>query len=176
MHQSAIGPELLTPRLRLRPHRAEDHAGVAALWGTPEVKRFIGGVPDTPREAWFRLLRAMGHWVALGFGPFAVLRRSDARFLGEIWLADLKRDIEPSLNGAAEAGWVLLPEAWGHGYATEALGAVLDWYAGTPAPRPVACIIARQNASSLRVAQRLGFALSAETTYRGEPTLVLRRS
>jgi RimJ/RimL family protein N-acetyltransferase len=174
--QQAGMPELLTTRLRMRPHVAADSPHVAALWGNPEVTRWIGGAPSTAQESWFRLLRYLGHWQALGFGYFAVLDRADGAFLGEVGLADFRRDITPSLDGMAEAGWVLAPAAWGRGIATEALSALLDWYAATPSPRPVACIIAPENQPSLRLAHRLGFRVAAETTYRDAPTLVLRRS
>jgi RimJ/RimL family protein N-acetyltransferase len=169
------GPRLHTARLLLRPHRIEDFDELARLWGDPEVTRWIGGRPSTPEETWSRLLRYFGLWPALGFGYLAVLDRDSGAFLGDVGLADFHRDITPSLAGMAEAGWTLRQEAWGRGLATEALMALLDWYRARPDARAVACIVAPGNGASLRVARKCGFVAWAETTYRGAPTLMLRR-
>ncbi|QYU66578.1 GNAT family N-acetyltransferase [Leptolyngbya sp. 15MV] len=135
-------PTIATPRLLLRPHRVTDFEDLAALWGDAEVNRWIGGRPSTREESWARLLRYGGLWPMLGFGYFAITDRASGAFLGDVGLADFRRAITPSLEGFAEAGWVLAPQAWGSGIATEALVALLDWYGAQPARRPVACIVA----------------------------------
>jgi len=168
-------PILETPRLVLRPHRQADFADLAALWADPAVTRWIGGRPSTPEESWARLLRYGGLWPLLGFGYLAVCDRASGAFLGDVGLADFRRAITPSLDGMAEAGWVLRREAWGRGIAGEAVGALLGWYRATPAPRPLACLIAPENAGSLRVARRCGFVDWVATTYRDAPALLLRR-
>lgn len=168
--------ELLTDRLRLRPFGVADFDHVAALWADPLVFRWMSTTPSSPQDSWFRLLRYMGHWQALGFGSLAVFSRADGSFLGEVGVFDFKRGLTPSLDGMAETGWVFAPHAWGRGIAAEAVNALLDWYAATADPRPLACIIAPGNEPSLKLARRLGFAVIAETTYRDAPTLVLRRS
>jgi RimJ/RimL family protein N-acetyltransferase len=167
-------PCVTTARLLLRPHRIEDFDALAQLWGNPEVTRFIGGHPATREESWARLLRYFGLWPALGFGYFAVLERENGAYLGDVGLADFKREITPPLLGMAEAGWALTPAAWGRGIASEALAALLDWYRGTPAPRPVACIIAPANLASRRVAIRCGFVPWTKASYRGQPTCLMR--
>jgi RimJ/RimL family protein N-acetyltransferase len=168
------GPVLETARLVLRPHRVADFADLLRLWGDAEVTRFIGGRPSTPEESWARLLRYFGLWPALGFGYFAVLDRGSGAYLGDAGLADFHRDITPALHGFAEAGWVFGPGAWGRGVATEAVTALLGWYRTQPAARRVACIVAPENAASLRVARKCGFVAWAETTYRGAATVMMR--
>lgn len=170
-----VGPEIATPRLKLRPHAMEDFEALADLWSRPEVVRWITGKPSTRAESWARLLRYRGHWSLLGFGYFAVFERQRGRFVGDIGLADFQRQITPSLDGTAEAGWVLHPNAWGKGYATEALDAIFAWYGQQTAPRPLSRIIAPQNDASLRLAGKLGFSDPVETTYLEEPTLLFRR-
>jgi RimJ/RimL family protein N-acetyltransferase len=54
--------------------------------------------------------------------------------------------------------------------------AVIDWCRGKPDAKPLACIIAQDNAASIKVAERLGFQLEAETLYRERRTLIYRRS
>ncbi len=168
-------PIIETPRLILRPHRVEDFSDLATLWADPEVTRWISSQPSTPEESWARLLRYGGLWPMLGFGYFAVCDRASGAFLGDVGLADFRRRITPSLEGMAEAGWVLRREAWGRGLAGEAVAAMLAWYRATPAPRPLVCLIAPENAASLRVARRAGFVDWVATTYRDLPTLLLRQ-
>jgi RimJ/RimL family protein N-acetyltransferase len=139
------------------------------------VALHIGGKPSTPEEVWSRLLRYAGHWALLGFGYWAVVEKSSGRFVGEAGLADFKRAIEPSLGGAPEAGWALMPWAHGRGYATEALRAVLAWGEERfGSPRAV-CIISPENLPSLRVAQKCGFERTSTTTYKGTPTVLFER-
>ncbi len=167
---------LETPRLLLRPHRLDDFTSIVTLWTHPEVTRFTAGNrPSTEEECWQRLLRYHGLWPALGFGYFAITDRQTGAFLGEAGLADFHRDITPSLDGFAEAGWALMPDAWGKGFALEALSAILAWYANTPAPRPVVCIISPDNAASIRLAEKSGFRLKAETEYKGSACLMFER-
>ena len=120
-------PLLETDRLLLRGHRPEDFDDCKALWGDPDVTRHIGGRPLSGEEVWTRLLRYLGHWCWLGYGFWVVAEKATGRFVGEVGFADLKRDLEPSLGGDPEAGWVLAPRAHGQGYATEAVQAVLAW-------------------------------------------------
>ena len=58
---SAI-PVLETARMRLRGHVEADLDASAAMWGNPEVTRFIGGKAATRDETWSRLLRYAGLW------------------------------------------------------------------------------------------------------------------
>ena len=137
--------------------------------------RHILGRPSTREETWSRLLRYAGLWSLLGFGYWLVEERATGDFVGEVGLADFRRDIEPSLDGALEAGWVLHPDAQGRGFATEAVRAALDWSDGHLGRRRVACMVAPENTPSLRVAEKCGFREFARTTYKGEPTILLER-
>jgi RimJ/RimL family protein N-acetyltransferase len=101
--------------------------------------------------------------------------------VGEVGLADFRRDVTPPLGDAPEAGWVLAPWAHGRGFATEAVGAVLAWSdaalaaAGGPGRRTV-CLIAPENAASVRVAEKCGYQEAARAAYRGAETLVFART
>lgn len=158
-------PTLTTERLVLRGHRASDLDACLAMWSDLEVVRHISGRPSTREEVWARILRYVGHWELMGYGMWAV--EAEGRFVGECGLAQFERGV-PEID-APEAGWVFAPEAHGKGYATEAMRAVLAW---TTAPRTV-CMIAPDNAASLRVADKLGYRETALTAYKGEPAIVL---
>jgi Acetyltransferases, including N-acetylases of ribosomal proteins len=166
-------PRLETERLVLRGHRAADHAACCALWGQETVTRFIGGRPSTGEEVWSRILRYAGHWEMLGFGYFAVTERGSDRVIGEVGLADFRRDISPPLD-APEAGWVFHPDWHGKGLAREAVAALLDWAAGRGMARTL-CLIDPDNEASLGLALRLGFRETQRIDYYGKPSLLLRR-
>lgn len=59
--------------------------------------------------------------------------------------------------GQVDLGYLLLPEAWGRGYATEACGAALDWFADARPGEAVALVTQTANEPSMRLAARLGF-------------------
>ncbi|MHA6204504.1 GNAT family N-acetyltransferase [Dyella soli] len=168
-------PVIETGRLRLRAHRADDHAACVAIWSDPEVTRYIGGRPFTGEEVWKRLLQYLGLWSLLGYGYWAVEEKHSGRYIGDIGFADFWRDMQPSLEGMLEFGWVLAPHAHGQGYASEAVGAVVAWSEQHLAARRAVCIIAPENLPSIRVAEKAGFRLWLETTYHGSPTLVFSR-
>lgn len=166
---------LATPRLTLRPHVPADFADSAALWGDPAVVEHIGGVPSSPAEVWTRLLGYAGSWTLLGFGYWCVRESATGRFVGEAGLADFKRDLDPPLGDAPEAGWALSPWAHGRGYGREAVGAVLGWAdAVLAAPRTV-CLIAPENAASIRLAQAQGFSPYALARYREREVRLFER-
>jgi RimJ/RimL family protein N-acetyltransferase len=169
-------PELDTSRLSLRGHTIADFAESAALWADPEVTRYIGGRPCTEEEAWARLLRYAGHWILLGFGYWVIREKGSGRFVGEVGLADFRREMDPSLGEAPEIGWVLSPWAHGKGYATEAAQAVIAWGERRfGAGVRMVCIVDPANVASLRVAEKCGYREVRRTTYKGDTTVVLER-
>src|SRR4030088_1463697 len=107
MSFSTAVPSIETARLRLRSHQLEDFAPSVAMWSDPAVYRYISGKPSTPQQVWSRLLGYTGHWTLLGFGYWVVEEKATGTFLGEVGFADFKRDIEPSIAGIPEIGWVL---------------------------------------------------------------------
>ena len=165
-----------TERLVLRGHSLRDFEALHAMWCEPAVYRHITGRPSTREEAWSRLLRYLGHWALLGFGYWVLEELSTGTFMGEMGFADYQRDIEPSFDGRPELGWVLTTAAQGKGYATEALMAITSWGDAHFGGKETACMIAPENAASIRVAGKIGFLKKLETTYKGEPTLVFYRS
>ena len=169
-------PVLETERLRLRAHRADDYDAYVAMWAEPTVIRHIGdGKPLPAEQAWRRLLHNAGLWVVLGYGYWAVEEKDSGRFVGDVGFADFRREIQPSMNGMLEFGWILAAHAHGKGYASEAVAAASAWaQAHLPGMREV-CIIAPDNLGSIRVAEKAGFQLSQQTTYHGSPTLFFSR-
>lgn len=168
-------PVLETERLILRGHTLADFDECAAMWGDALVTRHISGRPSTGEEVWARLLRYGGLWALLGYGYWAVRERGTGRFVGDVGLADFRREVTPPLGGAPEAGWVLAPWAHGRGFATEAVRAVLAWSDAHLAAPHTVCLIAPGNAGSIHVAEKCGFRERARGAYKGEETIILER-
>jgi RimJ/RimL family protein N-acetyltransferase len=168
-------PILTTPRLTLRPHDVGDYEDLLATWTDPVVVKYFGGVPSTPEEVWARLLRYGGMWPMLGYGYWSVRETASGRFVGEVGLAEFRRNVTPSLVGTPEAGWVLASWAHRRGLAREATEAIFAWADTQLGARRTVCVIDPDNAASLALAARLGFKVFAEPLYRGRPTVLLER-
>lgn len=170
-----IAPVLETERLILRPFQPGDLDGHAAALGDPAVMRHLGGRIEAREEVWRRMLAALGTWPMLGYGYWAVERRSDGAYLGNLGFADFRRDMRPSIVGLPEMGWLLAAHAHGQGYAAEGVAAALAWADRALSAAQIVAIIDPKNLPSIRLAQRAGFAVQEEAVYRDAPTLLLRR-
>jgi len=176
-----VNPAILTPRLRtdrliLRETRAEDFEPCATLWGDERVTRHIGGKPSSATQSWARMLRFPGLWALLGYGYWTLEDQADGAFCGQAGFADFKRDLSVDIDGVPEAGWVLSPHVHGRGYATEAMSAALAWLDAHVNAPASCCLIDPDNAASIRVADKLGYADPQRAVLSGEAeTLVLFR-
>jgi RimJ/RimL family protein N-acetyltransferase len=129
----------------------------------------------TPDESWARLLRHAGHWALMGYGIFAVEEKESGRLAGEAGFADFHRRLGPDFDPFPEASWTIRPEMQGRGYASEAARAATLWLEAHRGPTAAVCLIHRDNAPSLRVAEKLGFAPTRPVEYRGYPAILFRR-
>jgi RimJ/RimL family protein N-acetyltransferase len=161
-----------TLRLALTPPVLADFDDYAGLWADPAVLRHMGGVPFSRSRAWARFQRQAGGWALRGFGTWVARERTSGRFVGEVGFQDFKRDITPALGPEPEAGWILAPWAHGQGLASEAMTAAHAWGdARFSGPRTV-CMIDPDNAPSLRLAAKMGYAEYARAAH-GERLVVL---
>ena len=142
-----------TPRLILRPPEDRDRAALAALNADPRVGEWLSG-PLSPEENDALIGRVLAHIAEHGFGFWTVERKSDGAVVGMAGLLAMGADLPP--GPALEVGWRLSPQTWGHGYATEAAQAAVDWgFAHRDAPEIVA-ITASTNLRSQAVMRRIG--------------------
>ena len=146
------------------------------MWSDPVVTKYIAdGQPSTTEESWSQFLKFRGHWHLLGFGYWAVNEKSTGAFIGGVGFADHRREMEPSLEGRPEAGWVLKTSAHGQGFATEAVRRIIEWAdAFLEAPRTISTFDP-QHAASIRVAQKMGYVEIIRTSYRGRSLLIMER-
>ncbi|HYD89399.1 MAG TPA: GNAT family N-acetyltransferase [Vitreimonas sp.] len=168
-------PMIETERVRLRGHNLNDFDCSAAMWADENVTRFIGGKPSSREDSWRRFQTYVGHWALMGHGFWLIEEKASGRFLGEGGFGTFKREIEPPFE-APEQGWVLAPHAHGKGYAHEAMRAAIAWGEQHFKRSDFVCLIAPENAASLKLAEKLGYREFGRAPYRGEPSVQLRRT
>ncbi len=135
-----------------------------ALHRDPEVVRFVRTLDRAQAEK--RLQANEQEWGERGHGLMAVLDSSTGHMRGRVGLKHWPQFQE------TEAGWLLSRDAWGRGYATEAVRACVEWgFATLPIPY-ITAMIHPDNTRSIRVAQRLGFQLAREDVLLGDPVIV----
>ena len=154
-------------RLLLRPWRDDDADFLLDLESRWEVVRFLGADPTTmsTREealASIARRRAIDDPV---HGIWAITTVADGRPVGNLLLKPIPLSAGEHSDGPkdVEIGWHLHPHAWGHGYATEAAGAVLDDAFSRGLARVLA-VTDPDNHASQAVCRRLGMTHSGRTT------------
>lgn len=153
-----------TRRLRLRPMEPGDLDEFTALHADPEVTRFIR--PLDRSAAAERLRRDEEEWRQRGHGLLAVLDRANDAFLGRCGLKHWPQFDE------TELGWALRRDAWGHGYATEAVRACAEWGFSQLDVPYLTAMINPANTRSIAVANRLGMTPQREDELLGDPVTV----
>lgn len=150
---AATVTELRTPRLTLRAIDVAEGERIVARRPAPGDR----WAPDYPFDGDVVGVMAFLANVSAGgrvrpFGHYRITRRSDGRAVGGIGFKG------PPHDGSAEVGYGLAPSARGHGYAAEALGAILHLAARRGVSRVVADTEAG-NVASRRTLERAGFRL-----------------
>jgi len=150
---------LSTERLVLRPATADDHAALLAHWTQPDVRRFLfDGAALSAAEVAETIEESIGDFAARGFGVWLIELGSaagpvgTAAGLGLVGTAGLR----PLGDSGLEIFYSLAPGAWGHGYATEAARAVLEYGLGPLGLPEVLAEVDEGNAASVAVVKRLG--------------------
>ena len=168
-------PRLESERLILREFRAEDLDAHAATLGDEEVMRYIGGKPMTREDSWRRLCSGVGSWQLIGIGPWAVERKSDGRLVGHCGFFEFQREMQPSIRGEPEMGWIFDRSVHGQGIAFEACARALEWADEVLGAPSYPAIISMGNTASMKLAERLGFQRLDDGVYRDEPIAFFRR-
>lgn len=164
-----------TSRVRLRPHRVEDLENYLQIWSGPAEPGNPAGFSLNGEEAWYRLLRFVGHWSHFGYGLFVVEDRANGRLIGEAGFARFNRGIDAQFDNAPEAAWRVLPEYRGKGLASEVMLAAAEWFDRNAfAPRTV-CIIDPANTGSIKVADRVGFKEFLRKIYKEHEVVLFER-
>ena len=163
---------LTTKRLTLKPVSTADFPDLQRLWGDEDFTRYVMGRSLRAEEVWFRLLRDIGHWTALGHGNWSMRLTETGAYVGTVGVLDYQRELDIPFD-APELGWGIGGEHQGKGLAREGLDAALGW-ADAHYARTV-CMIGPENAASFKLAERVGYRIFREGRYKDEPITLLER-
>ena len=141
-----------TLRLSGAPPVEDDLDFLATLLGDERVGRTLGGVRGRGDAAAI-LTAQREHWATNGFGYWIWRERSTGSSVARGGLHRVK------VEGVElfEIGWAVVPEHWGHGYATE-LGRASIETACRLGLAPVGAYTLPGNVASRRVMEKLGMA------------------
>ncbi|WP_217255153.1 GNAT family N-acetyltransferase [Streptomyces sp. AC602_WCS936] len=146
-------PVLHTARLRLRPFTAADADPLFALHSSAYVMRYWDSPPWKERVRSARFIAMCQRFADEGTGArVAIDRASDGAFVGWCSLTEWNPDYR-----SASLGYCLDDAVWGHGYATEAAHALLQWAFGTLDLNRVQAEADTRNVASARVLEKIGF-------------------
>jgi ribosomal-protein-alanine N-acetyltransferase len=149
---------LRTDRLLLRQWQERDLEPFADLNADAEVMRYFPA--KLTREQSDALATAVRRDIdKQGWGLWAVEVIGGPSFIGFVGLNEPTFDAH--FTPAVEVGWRLAREHWGHGYATEAAKAAIDFGFGELDLQEIVAMIAPANARSRAVAEKLGMSRNA---------------
>lgn len=153
---------LTTERLVVREWELDDAPAALAIYGVEKVTRWLtpamGQVADEEAmravlQAWIEaqpnMLPPRGRW--------AIQRRDSGEVVGGLGIRLL-----PPYEEDLELSWQLRPEAWGHGYASEAGKALVEW-AFTQEIDELFAVARPSNTRAIGTAKRLGMTWVGET-------------
>ena len=152
---SSTSFSIATKRLLLRPFRVDDIPNVHNVLDTdPEVKRYTGGVCSYERTAaYFQGVIQASAQNPQALVRWAVIHRAENRLIGWCGLQPLYFD-----PPRVELGYGLARAYWGHGLATEAAQAMLDYGFDTLMLPTIVSAIHPNNHASRRVVEKIGMA------------------
>ncbi|MHB8883953.1 MAG: GNAT family N-acetyltransferase [Methylovirgula sp.] len=144
---------LETKRLWLRWPRASDAAAIAAFAALPEVARMTAAIPHPypAREADRFILQARAENAAGAALHLALSQKTGARPVIGLVTAVMTE------TGEAEIGYAVAPQAWGNGFATEAVKALVDAIFNLSAAPRIRANSRIGNLASQRVLEKAGF-------------------
>ncbi|MDL2325012.1 GNAT family N-acetyltransferase [Ruminococcaceae bacterium OttesenSCG-928-A16] len=153
-----------TERLILRRFTLEDAQEMFENWANdPEVTRYMRWQPHKRAEESAEVLAT---WVQSYQSDetyqWAIVRKSDGVLMGSI---GMMLGTEEDCPAGWEPGYCIGAAFWGHGYTTEALNAVVDYFLNTTGETTLWCCHATANPASGRVMEKAGFVYHHDGVY-----------
>ena len=164
---------LETERLVVRPYREADATALHEVFGSPEVMKWTPSPPSkNVAETVERLARTMAFTARQppGLGLWALELKESAEFLGQVGLFPVE-----GKGPEVEVAYELAPRVWGHGYATEAARALIEYGFEELQLRRIVALILPANARSRNVASKCAMTLEGPGRFYGLELVVYAR-
>ncbi len=158
---------LETSRLLLKPFTPNDLDNLFALNSDAETMKYIA--PPLGKQQVIEVLHWFTReWERLGYGWFAIFNKENQDFMGQCGLQCLEG--KPDAKDT-ELAFVIAKQYWGHGYATEAAQAVLEFGMNTAGLRRFVAVTMEDNIPSQRVLDKLHFQVEGKRELYGRTVL-----
>jgi ribosomal-protein-alanine N-acetyltransferase len=145
-------PVITTARLVLRKMLPADADDMFEYAESPIVTQYLLWDPHVSRRFTHSYLKFLqGQYAAGAFFDWAITLADSGKMIGTCGFAAI--DLE---NDTGEIGYVINPDFWGMGYATEALGRVMSFGFGVLGMHRIYVRIMSGNLASERVAKKCG--------------------
>ncbi|QTN19114.1 GNAT family N-acetyltransferase [Brevundimonas sp. AJA228-03] len=135
--------EIVTPRLTLRPAGPDDLEPMHAVLSDPRAVQWWSTPPHETLDQTRGWLEAM---ISANGSGLDFLIELEGRVVGKA-----------GFYAPPDVGYILHPDVWGRGLATEAVGAVLDRLFETTDHAMATADVDPANAASIRLLEKLGF-------------------
>jgi RimJ/RimL family protein N-acetyltransferase len=143
-----------TERLILLPWSSDYFDDLVRILDKPEVFRYISGGKPLSRSKCLEISHKwVSQWNTYGYGPWAMIDKKKGKWIGKIGLAFL--DDWP-LQDKWEVGWILDPEFWGRGLATEGGRAAVRFGFDRAKLKRIISPTVPENTASRRVMEKCG--------------------
>jgi len=164
---------LATERLAIRPYRYDDATALHEVFGSAEVMKWTPSPPSkNVAETAERLARTIAFTARQppGFGLWALELKESGEFLGQVGLFPVE-----GKGPEVEVAYELAPRVWGHGYATEAARALIDYGFDEMRLRRIVALILPANTRSRNVASKCSMTLEGPGRFYGLDLVVYAR-
>lgn len=155
-----------TPRLLLRPVTSDDFDYVYRMQSDPDMMRYIRAAEKDPAV----IRERMNMWLDYmrenpGLGVFTGILKAS----GQPVSTGVLRHVDYTPGNELELGYMIAPDYWGQGLATEITRALMEYAFGHFPDDKLVAVTAPENMASQRVLLKCGFALAGKRfIYEGE--------
>ena len=150
--------QITTERLLLRPIHQKDAGAVFAYRSDQLTNQYQGWIPETPEDMVdfiqnkvCAMMNRPGTWVQL-----VVVSKQNGTIIGDVGIHFLDPE-----GYQAELGCTIAKNYHGHGYATEAMCAIINFLFNELNKHRITASIDPRNTASIKLVERLGFRLEA---------------
>ena len=162
MRNNGREKEILTNRLILRQFREDDLDAYAKIMGDRKVGKWFPKGDGYSHEESERSLKAiLKHWAEHGFGIWAIVDKANDALTGRCGLNLIDETSE------VEIDFVVSPNSWGKGYATEAAKTALAYGFENLRLQTIIALAKPENTASRRVIEKIGMHFIKKAEYWG---------
>ncbi len=162
--------QLETDRLLLRPLEEGDLPAYRAIWGNPNITKWLSSSERFGSEVADRAFHVWGKRRAeRGYAPWAIIHRQSDTLMGHCGLQWVEEFEAPEVLYMLDEPW------WGEGYATEAALTSVAFGLGALRLDKIAGMAFEENVASCRVLEKCGLSRKRPIKFHGDDLIYYER-